>query len=202
MDHERVVSLTRAGMPPPSLRGHLGQHDQDVGHSPVGRPQLPAVEQIARARPRWASRWSSPGPGQSPRPARSTRTRTDASWRPSAATPAFCSSEQTATRAARARSTGARTAASRGSSARFRSASSRGCSRPGKARGRRYCTGTFIPNAPSRLNPSTTSSGILPSRSISCGSTSSRKTRRPPPKTAPPSQRLSRQNGCGEINSG
>ena len=28
---------------------HLGQHDEDVGHGPVGRPQLAAVEHVARA---------------------------------------------------------------------------------------------------------------------------------------------------------
>ena len=40
-----------------------------------------------------------------------------------------------------------------------------------------YSTGTFMPNAPKRFNASTTAGGYSPVRSISAGSTSSRRKR-------------------------
>ena len=130
--------------------GHLGQHDDDVGHSPVGRPQLAAVEEVARAVLGGRRGGRHPGgvgahAGLGQREGGQMRT-----CRPSAATRASAPPSRPAAGAAPARSTGAPTAASRGWSARSRPASSRGCSRPGRARGRRTAR---APSCPGRQAP-------------------------------------------------
>ena len=146
--------------------GHLGHDHDDVGDGAVGGPQLVAVDGVAPAVLGGGRGGAQAGRGPSPRRARSAGRRRRGRRPPWAATRASAPRSRTASAARPRRSTGGRRAAWRARRARCRPSSARGCSRPATGRGPPYSSGTFMPSAPISLRPSSTSSGILASRSI------------------------------------
>ena len=181
--------------------GHLRHHHDDIGDRAVGRPQLAAVEHVARAvlgrrRARRQPRRVRADVGLGQQEGRDVVLGDQR--QPLALLLLGAEHPQRLGHADRlvGREQCSERGVDRGGQRQ------RGCSRPARARGRRTPPGIFIPSAPSCLRPSITSSGIFASRSISSGSTSrSRNTRSRARNRSPFSTAAGSSRGCGWIRS-